>query len=199
MWCWIHNLIQILAVSNGDQKMEPASLTKMMTAYVVFQALKDKRISLSQPVTISQAAYKAVGSRMFADPKTPVSVEDLIKGMIIQSGNDASIALAELVGGTEATFLDIMNKQAQRMSLNSTRFTNSTGLPDPQHVSTANDMVQLARALIEDFPAEYAKYYAQKDFTYNRITQPNRNRLLWLDPYQWTVLKPGIRITLVFV
>jgi D-alanyl-D-alanine carboxypeptidase (penicillin-binding protein 5/6) len=173
---------QILAVSNGDQKMEPASLTKMMTAYVVFQALKDKRISLSQPVTISQAAYKAVGSRMFADPKTPVSVEDLIKGMIIQSGNDASIALAELVGGTEATFVDIMNKQAQRMSLSSTRFTNSTGLPDPQHVSTANDMVQLARALIEDFPAEYATYYAQKDFTYNRITQPNRNRLLWLDP-----------------
>lgn len=173
---------QVLAVNNGDQKMEPASLTKMMTAYVVFQALKDKRISLNQPVTISQSAYKAIGSRMFADPKTPVSVEDLLKGMIIQSGNDASIALAESVAGTEATFVDIMNKQALRMKLNNTRFTNVTGLPDPQHVSTANDMVQLARALIEDFPAEYAKYYVQKEFTYNGITQPNRNRLLWLDP-----------------
>ncbi len=173
---------QTLAASNADVKTEPASLTKMMTAYLVFGALKEKRISLTQPVTISQAAYKAIGSRMFAEPAVPVSVEDLLKGMIVQSGNDASIALAELVGGTEAAFVESMNKQAQRLGLTSTRMSNSTGLPDPQHISTAHDMALMARALIEDFPAEYGTYYAQREFTYNRITQPNRNRLLWLDP-----------------
>ena len=173
---------QTLAASNADLKVEPASLTKMMTAYLVFAAIKDKKLNLTQAITISQTAYQASGSRMFAEPAIPVTVEDLIKGMIIQSGNDAAIALAELVGGGEAAFADKMNQQAKKMGLASTRFTNSTGLPDPQHVTTAADMALMARALIEDFPAEYASYYGQKEFSYNRITQPNRNRLLWLDP-----------------
>ncbi|MGL4575149.1 MAG: D-alanyl-D-alanine carboxypeptidase family protein [Burkholderiaceae bacterium] len=173
---------QLLAASNADQKVEPASLTKMMTAYLTFRALKDKRIALDQKVNISQAAYKAIGSRMFIDPKVPVSVGEMLSGMIVQSGNDASIALAETVAGTETAFVELMNKTAAEMGLKNTRFTNSTGLPDPQLITTAADMAVLAQRLIEDFPAEYGTYYAQKNFTYNSITQENRNRLLWLDP-----------------
>jgi serine-type D-Ala-D-Ala carboxypeptidase (penicillin-binding protein 5/6) len=173
---------QVLAASNADQKVEPASLTKMMTAYLVFQALKEKRITLEQKITVSQLAYKAIGSRMFIDPKVPVSVNEMLLGMIVQSGNDASIALAELVGGTEAAFVEMMNKTATQMGLKNTRFTNSTGLPDPQLITTAADMAVLAQRLIEDFPADYAKYYSQKSYTYNNIPQENRNRLLWLDP-----------------
>ncbi|MFM2398278.1 MAG: hypothetical protein RL341_435 [Pseudomonadota bacterium] len=173
---------QVLAASNADQKVEPASLTKMMTAYLTFRALKDKRVALEQRVNISQAAYKAIGSRMFIDPKVPVSVAEMLSGMIVQSGNDASIALAETVAGTEAAFVDLMNKTAAEMGLKNTRFTNSTGLPDPQLITTAGDMAVLAQRLVEDFPAEYGAYYAQKSYTYNSITQENRNRLLWLDP-----------------
>jgi serine-type D-Ala-D-Ala carboxypeptidase (penicillin-binding protein 5/6) len=173
---------QVLAASNADQKVEPASLTKMMTAYLTFRALKDKRIALDQRVNISQVAYKAIGSRMFIDPKVPVSVSEMLSGMIVQSGNDASIALAETVAGTEAAFVELMNKTAAEMGLKNTRFTNSTGLPDPQLITTAGDMAVLAQRLVEDFPAEYGAYYAQKNFTYNSITQENRNRLLWLDP-----------------
>jgi serine-type D-Ala-D-Ala carboxypeptidase (penicillin-binding protein 5/6) len=173
---------QTLAASNADQKVEPASLTKMMTAYLVFNALKEKRLALDQKVMISQSAYKAIGSRMFIDPKVPVSVNDMLLGMIVQSGNDASIALAEAVGGTEGAFVDMMNKTAASIGLKNTRFTNSTGLPDPQLTTTATDMALLARRLIEDYPAEYATYYTQKSFSYNGIAQENRNRLLWLDP-----------------
>jgi D-alanyl-D-alanine carboxypeptidase (penicillin-binding protein 5/6) len=173
---------QVLAASNADQKVEPASLTKMMTAYLSFKALKEKRIALDQKVTISQPAYKAIGSRMFIDPKVPVSVNEMLLGMIVQSGNDASIALAEAVAGTEAAFVDMMNKTAAEMGLKNTRFTNSTGLPDPQLITTAADMAVLARRLIEDFPAEYGNYYSQKSYAYNGISQENRNRLLWLDP-----------------
>jgi serine-type D-Ala-D-Ala carboxypeptidase (penicillin-binding protein 5/6) len=173
---------QTLAASNADQKVEPASLTKMMTAYLAFGALKDKRLSLDQKIMISQTAYKAIGSRMFIDPKVPVSVNEMLLGMIVQSGNDASIALAEAVGGTEGAFVDMMNKTAGTLGLKNTRFTNSTGLPDPQLTTTAADMAILAQRLIEDFPAEYANYYVQKSYTYNGIAQENRNRLLWLDP-----------------
>jgi serine-type D-Ala-D-Ala carboxypeptidase (penicillin-binding protein 5/6) len=173
---------QVLAASNADQKVEPASLTKMMTAYLAFRALKEKRIALDQRISISQTAYKAIGSRMFIDPKVPVSVGEMLAGMIVQSGNDASIGLAEAVAGTEAAFVDLMNKTAAEMGLKSTRFTNSTGLPDPQLSTTAIDMALLAQRLIEDFPAEYGTYYAQKSYNYNGIAQENRNRLLWLDP-----------------
>jgi serine-type D-Ala-D-Ala carboxypeptidase (penicillin-binding protein 5/6) len=162
--------------------VEPASLTKMMTAYLAFKALKEKRIALDQKITISMPAYKAIGSRMFIDPKVPVSVNEMLLGMIVQSGNDASIALAETVAGTEPAFVELMNKTAAEMGLKNTRFTNSTGLPDPQLITTAADMAVLARRLAEDFPAEYANYYSQKSYTYNGIAQENRNRLLWLDP-----------------
>jgi D-alanyl-D-alanine carboxypeptidase (penicillin-binding protein 5/6) len=177
---------QILAASNADAQVEPASLTKMMTAYLVFTALREKRVALDQMVTISKTAYDRARqdeqSRMFIDPKVPVSVGDMLKGMIIQSGNDASIALAEVVAGSEEQFVELMNKQAQKMGLKDTRYVNSTGMPAPSHVTTALDMVHLAQRLITDFPQEYASYYSQKSYAYNKITQENRNRLLWLDP-----------------
>jgi D-alanyl-D-alanine carboxypeptidase (penicillin-binding protein 5/6) len=173
---------QTLAEVNADERREPASLTKLMTAYVVFAALRAKTIDPAQMVTVSTRAWKAEGSRMFADPRTPVSVDDLMRGMIVQSGNDASIALAELVAGTEDQFAARMNAEAQRLKMTNTHFVNATGLPDPQHYSTAADMAKLAAALIRDFP-EYYALYSQKEFRYNNITQPNRNRLLWTDPY----------------
>jgi len=173
---------QLLATEKPDERMEPASLTKLMTAYVVFGALKDKKIALEQQVTVSEAARRAPGSRMFIEPRRPVSVDELIRGMVVQSGNDACIALAELVAGTEEAFAQRMNREAERLGLKGTKFMNASGLPDPQHHSTARDLYLLAAALIRDFPAEYASYYSQKEFRYNNITQPNRNRLLWLDP-----------------
>ncbi len=172
---------QVLTAQSPSERYDPASLTKVMTAYVVFQALKDKKITLTQTVTVSEKAWRAEGSRMFIDMKKPVSVDELIRGMIVQSGNDASIALAEAVGGSEETFVQLMNRQAQRLGLKNTSFTNPTGLPQQGHHSSAEDMARLAAALIRDFPEEY-KLYAQKDFTYNKITQHNRNRLLWQDP-----------------
>lgn len=172
---------QWLATENADARADPASLTKIMTAYIVFQALADKRLKLEQTVPVSQYAWKAIGSRMFIDPTQTVTVRDLISGMIIQSGNDASIALAEAVSGTEAAFVAAMNKAANQIGLKNTHFTNSTGLPDPQHYSTARDMAILAARLIHDFPNDYA-IYKQHEFTWNRITQANRNRLLWIDP-----------------
>lgn len=171
----------VLTGQSAGDRYDPASLTKVMTAYVVFQALRDKKITLAQMVNVSEKAWRAEGSRMFIDIKKPVSVDDLIRGMIVQSGNDASIALAEAVAGGEETFVQLMNKQAQRLGLKNTNFTNSTGLPQPNHHASAEDMARLAAALIRDFPEEY-KIYAQRDFTYNKITQSNRNRLLWQDP-----------------
>jgi D-alanyl-D-alanine carboxypeptidase (penicillin-binding protein 5/6) len=173
---------QIVQSQAADERVEPASLTKLMTAYVVFAAIKEKRISLTQTVPVSERAWKAGGSRMFIEPRKPVTVEELIHGMIIQSGNDACIALAELVAGSEELFAQLMNKEAQRLGMKNTSFMNSTGLPDPKHFTTARDLATLASALIRDFPEQYGKYYSMKEYRYNNITQQNRNRLLWLDP-----------------
>lgn len=171
---------QMLIAQSATDRYEPASLTKVMTAYLAFAAVRDKKLTLTQTLPVSEKAWRAEGSRMFIDPKRPASVDDLLRGMIVQSGNDASIALAEGIAGSEEIFAQLMNKQAQRLGLKNTSFVNATGLPHPQHYSTAEDMAKLAAALIRDFPEEY-KLYGQKDFTYNKITQANRNRLLWLD------------------
>ncbi|HZQ74032.1 MAG TPA: D-alanyl-D-alanine carboxypeptidase family protein [Burkholderiales bacterium] len=173
---------QILAADKADERIEPASLTKMMTAYLVFGALRDKKLTLEQQVTVSERAWRAPGSRMFIQPGRPVNVDELIRGMEIQSGNDACIALAEAVAGTEEVFVQMMNREAERLGLKNTHFMNANGLPDAQHYSTAQDLYTLAASLIRDFPEYYAQYYAVKEFRYNNITQPNRNRLLWLDP-----------------
>ncbi len=173
---------QILASERADERFEPASLTKLMTAYLVFQALKDKKLSLTTAVQVSEKAWRTGGSRMFIDPKNTVTVDELIRGMIVQSGNDACIALAEAVGGSEDVFAQMMNREAQRLGMKNSNFVNASGLPDPQHYSSARDMYLLASALIRDFPAAYATYYSMKEYRYNNITQMNRNRLLWLDP-----------------
>ncbi|WP_424193732.1 D-alanyl-D-alanine carboxypeptidase family protein [Ampullimonas aquatilis] len=172
---------QTLTSQEPDMRVEPASLTKLMTAYLSFSALKEKKITLDQMITPSKNAYKPEGSRMFIDIAKPVSVDDLLHGMIIQSGNDASIALAELIGGSEAAFAELMNREAKSMGMNNTNFKNSTGLPDPSHYSTANDLAKLVIRLITDFPEQYG-LYSIKEFTYNNIKQPNRNRLLFMDP-----------------
>ncbi|MBZ0125100.1 MAG: D-alanyl-D-alanine carboxypeptidase [Rhodocyclaceae bacterium] len=172
---------QALASYNPDERVEPASLTKLMTAYVALSALKEGRLKPDQAVPVSERAWKAQGSRMFIEPRRPVTVDELLRGMIVQSGNDACIALAEAVAGSEEAFVQTMNREAQRLGLKATRFANSTGLPDPQHYSTARDLGALAAALIRDFPEHYP-LYALREYTYNRITQANRNRLLWSDP-----------------
>jgi D-alanyl-D-alanine carboxypeptidase (penicillin-binding protein 5/6) len=173
---------QTLAGVNADERRDPASLTKLMTAYCVFAALRAKTITPSQMVEVSQHAWKTEGSRMFIEPRKPVSVDDLIHGVIIQSGNDASIALAELIAGSEEKFVEQMNREAARLGLTGTHFVNATGLSDPQHYSTATDLARLSAALIRDYP-EYYPLYSQKEFRYNNIAQANRNRLLWTDPY----------------
>ncbi len=173
---------QVLTAEKPDERIEPASLTKLMTAYLTFAALRQKTIALDQPVPVSQKAWKTGGSKMFIRVDTQVPVEDLIKGMIVQSGNDACVALAEAIAGSEETFAQMMNREAKRLGMNSSNFTNSTGLPDPQLYTTARDLATLASALIRDFPEEYKKYYSIKEFRYNNITQPNRNRLLFIDP-----------------
>ena len=166
---------QVLAEENANERIEPASLTKLMTAYVVFSALKQNRLSLEQVVPVSDTAWRMIGSRMFIEPKKQVTVGELIQGMIVQSGNDACIALAEVVAGSEASFSEIMNKEAKRLGMQNTRFINSTGLPDPNHYTTAHDLTLLATAIIREFP-EFYPLYSQKEYTYNGITQPNRNR-----------------------
>ena len=172
---------QVLAAEKADERFEPASLTKLMTAYLVFAALRDKKLSLGRAVNVSERAWRAPGSKMFIEPRRPVMVDELIRGMVVQSGNDACIALAEAVAGSEEVFVQMMNREAERLGMKASRFMNASGLPDPQHYSTAHDLHLLAAALIRDFPAEYAQYYSQKEYRYNNITQPNRNRLLWLD------------------
>ena len=171
---------QELASLQSSQRVEPASLTKLMTAYITFAAIKQKQLALNQTVNVSPKAWKAEGSRMFIEPNKPVTVEELLHGMIIQSGNDASIALAEAVAGDEGSFAGLMNREAKRMGLKNTSFKNATGLPDPEHFSTADDLGKLASNIIRDFP-EFYKYYSLKEYTYNGIKQPNRNRLLWSD------------------
>ncbi|MFA7505573.1 MAG: D-alanyl-D-alanine carboxypeptidase family protein [Burkholderiaceae bacterium] len=172
---------QVLAEHNADERFEPASLTKVMTAYVVFRSLTEKRIDLDQRPPVSERAYKAIGSRTFVEPNDPARIEDLLRGMIVQSGNDASIILAEAVAGTEEGFAQIMNQTAERMGMTNTQFRNSTGLPDPEHYSTARDLATSAMNLIRDFPQFYP-LYSEKEFTYNDIKQGNRNRLLYVDP-----------------
>ena len=173
---------QTIVAQSADEAREPASLTKLMTAYLVFRALRDKELVPSQPVTVSEKAWRAEGSRMFLEPKKVVSIDELLRGLIVQSGNDAAIALAETSAGSEAAFVERMNKEAARMGMKNTRFANATGLPAAQQVSTANDLALLAAAIIRDFP-EFYPLYSVKEFRYNNITQPNRNRLLWSDPY----------------
>jgi serine-type D-Ala-D-Ala carboxypeptidase (penicillin-binding protein 5/6) len=172
---------QTLAAGAADERVEPASLTKLMTAYLTFAALKQGNLKLDQTVPVSDKAWKAAGSRMFIEPNRPVTVDELIHGMVIQSGNDASTALAEAVAGSEEAFVERMNREAQRLGLTATHFVNATGLPNAQHYTTARDLARLTQALIRDFPDNYA-VYREKEYTYNKIAQPNRNRLLWLDP-----------------
>ncbi len=171
---------RIIMEQNSQERLPPASLTKMMTAYIVERELDEGRISMSDMVPISVNAWKTEGSRTFVQEGTSVSVEDLLRGVIIQSGNDASVALAEFVAGSEGAFVDIMNQQAQLLGMTSTNFANATGLPAKDHFSTANDLALLAKAIINDYPENYP-IYAEKHFTYNNIRQPNRNSLLWRD------------------
>ena len=173
---------QTLASQQAGERRDPASITKLMTAYVVFGALRQKAIVPSQMVNVSERAWKAEGSRMFIEPRKAVSVDELVHGMIVQSGNDASIALAELVAGSEEAFVERMNREAKRLGMQDTQFANATGLADPQHWSTAADVAKLAQAVVRDYP-EFYPLYSQKEFRYNNITQPNRNRLLWSDPH----------------
>jgi D-alanyl-D-alanine carboxypeptidase (penicillin-binding protein 5/6) len=173
---------QELASQAADQRLDPASLTKLMTAYLSFAAIRQGTIKLDQTVPVSEKAWKTGGSRMFIQVGTTVKVDDLLKGMIVQSGNDACVALAEAIAGDEENFAQMMNREAQRLGLKGSSFRNSSGLPDPQHYTTARDLATLAGALIRDFPDEYARYYSMKEFRYNNITQPNRNRLLYIDP-----------------
>ena len=173
---------QTLAEHNTAERRDPASLTKLMTAYLAFSALKQKLITLEQTVAVSTKAWKAEGSRMFIEPNRPVTVDELLRGMIVQSGNDASVALAEVIAGSEEAFAQAMTREAQRLGMKNTNFVNATGLSHPQHHSTAADLALLAAAIIRDFPDNYA-LYSIKEYKYNNITQPNRNRLLWTDQY----------------
>ena len=172
---------RVLAEKEADKRVAPASLTKIMTVYVVFNELKAGHLKLDEKVTISQNAWETGGSKMFVEVNKQVSVEDLLQGVIIQSGNDASVALAEHVAGSEETFATMMNEQAARLGMNNSHFENSMGLPTPNHYSSARDLAILAQSLIREFP-EYYRWDSQKEFTYNGITQQNRNQLLWRDP-----------------
>ena len=176
-----HNSDVILAESNADERLEPASLTKIMTAYVVFRELAEGNLSLDDEVLISEKAWRTGGSKMFIEVGKRVSLSDLLHGMIVQSGNDASVALAEHIAGTEATFAELMNSHAKRLGMNSTHFVNATGLPDPEHYTTPRDIVKVTAATIREFPQYYA-WYALPTFTFNGIEQNNRNRLLKQDP-----------------
>lgn len=171
---------RIVAESNSDERVEPASLTKLMTAYAVFHALRRGQITLQDEALVSERAWRTEGSRMFIEVDTRVSVEDLLRGMIIQSGNDASVALAEHIGGSEGAFVELMNGHAETLGMTGSSFVNTTGLPAEGHYVTARDIAILARAIISEFP-EYYGWYSEREFTYNGIRQYNRNSLLWRD------------------
>ncbi|MEO6353945.1 MAG: D-alanyl-D-alanine carboxypeptidase family protein [Burkholderiaceae bacterium] len=177
------NSKQVIASQEPDLRIEPASLTKIMTAYLTFAAIKDKKLALNQMITVSTRAWKVASdsSKMYIEPRVPVSVNDLLYGLMVQSGNDAAVALAEAVSGTEDAFVVLMNQEAQRMGMKNTRFGNPHGLPDAENYSTAHDLSLLAEHIIADYPQFY-KIDSTKYFTYNNIKQPNRNRLLWSDP-----------------
>ena len=172
---------QVLAAASENDRFEPASLTKLMTAYVVFAAIRDGKLQPSQVVAISARAAKQGGARMFVAAGQSVSVADLLRGMIVQSANDAALALAEAAAGSEEAFVALMNAQAARLGLAQTHYANATGMPAADHYASARDVAQLAAALIREFP-DFHPLYAQKEFTFNRVTQTNRNRLLWIDP-----------------
>ncbi len=175
-----YNSGRILAENNAEQRLEPASLTKIMTAYVIFRELKEGNVKLEDEVLISNKAWRTEGSRMFVEVGKKVPLELLLKGMIIQSGNDASVALAEHIAGNEETFAALMNNHARRLGMTGTHFVNSTGLPGPEHYTTARDMATITAATIREFPQWY-QWYAQKELVYNDIKQHNRNKLLWQD------------------
>ncbi len=171
---------RILAEHNANGHIEPASLTKIMTSYIIFHEINANRLKLDDMVTISKNAWQQPGSRSFVNVGSQLPVEILVKGMIIQSGNDSTVALAEKVAGNVEAFAQLMNEYAQKLGMNNTHFVNPTGLPDPTHLTTANDIVKMASAVIKSFPEEY-KIYSQKEFVWNNIRQANRNRLLWQD------------------
>jgi len=175
-----YNSGRILAEKNINKKVEPASITKLMTAYVVYKEMESARLSLEEEVTISKKAWKMKGSKMFVEVGKKVTVEDLLKGLIIQSGNDATVALAEHIAGSESTFADYMNQYAEELGMRDTNFVNATGWPNKNHVTTASDLAKLATAIIREFPEHYTRYKV-KEFTYNGIKQYNRNKLLWRD------------------
>lgn len=172
---------KVLAEKDSEKRIDPASLTKMMTVYIVDAELANGRLSLDQEIAVSDKAWRTEGSRMFVETGKKIKVDDLLKGVIIQSGNDASVALAEYVAGTEEAFAELMNQHAVKLGMKNTHFTNATGIPDPNHYTTAKDLSILSQALIRDFPDSY-KVYSEKWFTFNGIKQPNRNRLLWNEP-----------------
>ena len=169
-----------IAALNPDESLAPASLTKIMTTYVVFSALKQGQITLEEEVTVSEKAWRTEGSRMFIEVNTRVTIRELLLGMIVQSGNDASVALAEHIAGSESVFAEMMNQHAATIGMHSSNFRNATGLPAEDHRTTARDLATLARAIVEEFP-EYYKWHAIREYTYNDITQSNRNSLLWRD------------------
>lgn len=175
---------QILVSQNGDARMEPASLTKLMTAYLTFDALKHVTLSLDQTLTVPAAAVRTKGgeSRMLLKAGQTVTVNELLHGLIVQSGNDAGIALAINIAGSETGFVDLMNKEAKLLGMHNTHFTNPVGLPDAQHYSSASDLALLAAAIVRDYPAHYP-LFALREYSFNNVSQANRNRLLWLDPY----------------
>lgn len=170
----------VIAADNPNKQIYPASLTKLMTLYIVFSDLKSGRIHLDDKVQIDKTAWRTGGSRMFLPLGAQVSVQELIRGVIVDSGNDAATALAEYVGGSESTFVTYMNKYAKRLGMDGTHFVNPTGLPNPQHYTTAADLAKLTRALIQNFP-QYYHFFKEKTLTFNKITQNNRNGLLWED------------------
>jgi D-alanyl-D-alanine carboxypeptidase (penicillin-binding protein 5/6) len=172
---------RVLASKAANERLEPASITKLMTAYAVFRALESGQMELSDQVLVSEKAWRTPGSRMFIEVGTRVSVELLLQGMIVQSGNDASVALAEYVASSEGIFADLMNQLAAQLGMTETHYVNSTGLPAEDHYTSAADIAKLAQAIITEYP-EYYRWYSQKEFSYNDIKQPNRNSLLWRDP-----------------
>ncbi|MDO8414466.1 MAG: D-alanyl-D-alanine carboxypeptidase family protein [Gallionellaceae bacterium] len=175
---------QILVEHNGEERMEPASLTKLMTAYLTFNALKLNQLALAQSTFPTEEALRAQGQelRMFLDPSKSVTIGELLRGLMVQSGNDAARVLATVVAGNEADFAELMNKEAQRLNMKNTHFVNATGVPHAQHYSTARDLVLLATAIVRDFPEHYA-LYGMRIYQYNNVSQSNRNRLLWMDPF----------------
>lgn len=173
---------QTILGKNADSSVEPGSLTKLMDAYVVFGALKQKLIKPDQQIPISDRAVQAKGSRMFLEQKKAATVNELIQGLVVLSANDACVALAEGISGSEKAFVGKMNDEALRLGMKNTHFANATGIPDPDHYTTAGDLALLAAAIVRDYPQYYA-LFSDKEYTYNNITQPNRNRMLWMDPH----------------